>query len=100
QRKRRRKRHVKAWPPRAERRVDGAEAAAGFILGRDRGVVDQSVELAAAQPVADFLDAAANIVGVGEVDLHMVLVAARPRAERAERLPRHGDHPPATGTKL
>src|SRR6185503_161635 len=72
--------------PEVERRVDGAHAAAGLVLGRDRGVVDQRVEPAAADAVANLLDAAGDIGRFGEVDLDVVLVAARPRAERAERL--------------
>ena len=87
-------------PPQVERRVDRAEPAAGLVLGRDRRVVDQRIEPAAAQAVADLLDAALHVVGLGEVDLHVVLVAARPRAEHAEGLARHGDHPPAAGAEL
>ena len=43
---------------------------------------------------------AADVTRIGKVDLHVVLVAARPRAERAERLARYGDHPPATGAEF
>ncbi|MBV8165581.1 MAG: SDR family oxidoreductase, partial [Alphaproteobacteria bacterium] len=41
-----------------------------------------------------------NAIAPGEIDLDMVLAAARPRAEGAERLARHRDDPPTAGTEF
>src|SRR4029450_13850096 len=71
--------------PPSDGRVVGAKAPARLFLGGDGAVVHQRIDPAATQPVADLFDAAADIVRIGKVDLHMVLVAARPRAERGER---------------
>src|SRR4030095_17088685 len=70
------------------------------VLGRDRGIVHQRIEPSATQAVADVFDTAADVARIGKVDLHVVLVAAWPRAERAERLARYGDHPPAAGAEF
>ena len=58
--------------------IDRAEPAAAFGLRRDRGVVDQRVQLAAFQPLADFRNRARGVGVVGEVDLDVILRARRP----------------------
>ncbi len=100
QRHRREEIHVEDLPPQVERRVHRAEPAAVLALGRDGGVVHQRIEPAAGEARADLLDAAADIDRIGEVELHVVLAAARPRAERAEGLARDGDDPPAAGAEF
>jgi hypothetical protein len=92
--------HVEHLPPEVERRVDCAEPRAVLALGRDGGVVDQRIELAAAQALADLLDAVAELQRIGKVELHVILAAARPGTERAEGLARDGDDPPAAGAEL
>ena len=60
--------------------IDRAEPAAAFRLRRDRGIVDQRVQLAAFQPLADFRDRARGVGVVGEVDLDVILRPGAPRA--------------------
>src|SRR5262249_8421125 len=83
-----------------ERCVDRAQPLAVRPFGRDRRIVDQGVESAAGQASADLLDAAADVDRVGEVELDVVLAAARPRAQGAERLAREGGDAPAGGAEL
>ena len=62
-----------------------AEPRAAFGLRRNRGVVDQRVQLAAFQPLADFRDRPRGVGMVGEVDLDVILRAGVPRAVFRER---------------
>ena len=78
----------------------GAESRATLALGRDGGVVDERIEAAAREARTDLLDAAADVDGIGEIELHMVLAAARPWAEGAEGLARDRDDPPAIGAEF
>ena len=56
----------------------GAEPRAAVGLRRDRGVVDQRVQLVVLQPLADFRNRARGVGVVGEVDLDVILRARRP----------------------
>ena len=58
----------------------GAEPRAACALRRNRGVVDQRMQRAALEPLADFADRARGVVVVGEVDLDVILGAGVPRA--------------------
>src|SRR2546430_10958730 len=53
--------------------IHGAHSLAAGGLGRDRGIVDQRMQCAALQPLADVRDRAGGIGMVGEVDLDVVL---------------------------
>ena len=56
ERHRREENDVEDLPPQVERRVDGAEAAARLVLGRDRGIVDQGMQFAVLEPLLDLGD--------------------------------------------
>ena len=73
------------WRPGVDVGIDRAQPCAAFGLGRDRGVVDQRMQLAAVEPRADFLDRARGVGVVGEVDLDVVLGPGVPRAFFRER---------------
>ena len=75
--------------------VERAEPRAILALGRDARVVHQSMQRVAPQKPFDLRDRLYRLVRVTQIDLHMVLRPARPRAFGRERLPRTADHPPA-----
>ena len=79
--------------------IDRAEPSAALGLRRDRGVVDQSVQRAAFQPLADFRNRPRGVGVVGEVDLDVVLGSRVPRAVFRKRMPRAGDDAPAGAGK-
>jgi hypothetical protein len=58
--------------------VDRAEAGAARALRRDRGIVDQRVQFAAIDPLLDLGDGAQGVLGIGEIDLDVVLGAGAP----------------------
>ena len=60
------------------RGVDRGQPLAALGLGRDRGVVDQRVQFAVDQPLLDLRDGALGVVGIGEIDLDVVLRAQPP----------------------
>jgi len=86
---------VEHLQPRRVARPRDAEPAAIRRLRRDAGIVDQRVEPPVRQPAADLVEAGAEMLGVAEVELDVVLRAAEPRAARRERLPRQREHAPA-----
>src|SRR5207302_7842199 len=65
--------------------------------GRDRGIVDQRMQFAMVEPLLDLLDRGQRLVGVGEVDLDVILRPHFPRAVLRERMARACDHAPAGG---
>ena len=65
--------------------LEQPEPRAARALGRDRGVVDQRVEPAVLEPLAHLVDGARRVVGVGEVDLQMILGAGASRDSPRER---------------
>ncbi len=84
-------------PPDVLRGVDRGQPLAAFGLRRDRGVVDQRVQLAVGQPPLDFVDGVLGVVGIGEIDLDVILRAHLPRAILRKRMARAGDDAPAGG---
>jgi hypothetical protein len=62
------------------------------------GVVDERVERAVTEHVAHDLDAAHDVVEVGQVEQDMCALAA-PRTYARRRRARDGDHAPAIGVK-
>ena len=60
------------------RGVDRAEPLAAFGLGRDRGIVDQRVQLAVVEPPLDLGDRRIGVAGIGEIDLDVILRAPSP----------------------
>ena len=89
--------HLKHVVPDLARGVDRAEPLAAFGLGRDRGVVDQRMQLAVVEPVLDLGDRRIGARGVGEIDLDVILRAHLPRAVFRKAVARAGDHAPAGG---
>src|SRR5205823_5753845 len=53
------------------------------------------MQVTMAKPPLDLGDRLARVVGIGKVDLDVVLGAGLPRALLGERMARAGDHPPA-----
>ena len=53
----------------------------------------------AVQAVLDLVDCARGVVGIGEVDLDVILGSRFPRAVFRERMARAGDHAPTGGGK-
>jgi hypothetical protein len=56
------------------------EPPALLALRRDAGIVDQRLQSAAGQAVADFVDGPLGIGGIGQIDLDMILRSHFPRA--------------------
>src|SRR3954453_15127700 len=84
------------------RRVDRVHATVAILeLGRNAGVVDQRVQLAAMrfQPMADFRDRNTDIFLIGEVDLDVVFRPCRPWAILGKGLARTGDDTPTLARK-
>ncbi len=65
--------------------IDRAEPAAVRGFGRNRGVVDQRVQLAAFQPSADFRNRPRGVGMIGQIDLDVILRPGAPRANFRER---------------
>ena len=68
-----------------------------FALRRNRGVVDQRMQRAALEPLADFADRARGVGVIGKIDLDVILGAGVPWAIFRERMPRAGEDAPAGG---
>src|SRR5690606_18063547 len=83
------------------RRIDRVHALAVAELGRDGGIVDQRMQLAALpfEAMTDFSDGDADVFLVGEVHLDVVFRSGRPWAVFGERLPRTGDDAPPFARK-
>ncbi len=79
--------------------IDRAEPAAALRLRGNRGVVDQRVQRAAFQPLADFRNRPRGVGVVGEVDLDVILRACAPRAFLREGMPRTGEDAPTGARK-
>ncbi|GCC47718.1 hypothetical protein chiPu_0032117 [Chiloscyllium punctatum] len=77
--------------------VHGAEPAAAHRLRRDRGVVDQRMQLVIVQPLPDLRDRAHGVVMAAEIDLDVIFRPGAPRANLRKRMPREGDDAPAGG---
>ena len=77
--------HLEHLVPDVDRGIERAEPLAAVGLGRDRGVVDQRVQLVAVEPALDLLDRFQRVGLVGEIDLDVVLGAGVPRAVLRER---------------
>src|SRR3984957_20961648 len=75
--------------------IDRAKPRAAFGLWRNRGVVDQRMQHAAFQALANFRDRARGIGVVGKVALDMILRACAPRAFFREGMTRTGEDAPA-----
>jgi hypothetical protein len=71
-------------------------------FGRDAGIVDQRVELAAlgGQSLLDLGDAAHRVLGVAEIDLDVISGARRPGAFVGKDLARAGQDAPARHGEL
>ena len=78
-------------------RLQAAQPAASLALRRDRRVVDERVQPAALrfQPLLHHGDGRKGVVGIGEIDLDVVLGACLPGAVLREAVARAGDHAPA-----
>src|SRR5580704_4342107 len=63
-------------------------------LWRDRGIVDQRMQLAIEAPLG-FRDCRRGVFGIGQIDLNVVFGAGFPRAIFRKRMPRAGDDAPA-----
>ena len=74
--------------------VDGVEPLAALELRRNPGIVDERMELALDAPL-DLADRRERVLGIGEVDLDVVLRARLPRAILREGMARAGDDAPA-----
>src|SRR5207302_6421457 len=79
--------------------IDRAEPPAASRLRRNRGVVDQRMQRAAFQPLADFRNRPRGVGVVGKVDLDMILWPGVPWAVFREGVPRTGDDAPAGAGK-
>src|ERR1700722_10717916 len=75
--------------------IDRAEPAAAFRLRRYRSIVDQCMQHAAFEALADFRDCPRGIVVVGKVDLDVIFRAGVPRTIFRKRMARTGDDAPA-----
>ena len=80
------------------RGLDRRQPFAARGLGRDRRIVDESVQFAV-QPVFGFDDRRLGIGRIGEVDLNVILRSRFPRTVFRKRMPRAGDDAPAGGGK-
>ena len=89
--------HLKNVAPHLARGVDRVEPLAAFGLGRDRGVVDQRMQLAVIEPRLDQGNRRIGARGVGEIDLDVILRSHLPRAVFRKAVARAGDHAPAGG---
>ena len=76
--------HLEHVVPDVARGVDRAEPLAARRLRRDRGVVDQRVQLAV-QPPLDLGDRRVGVVRIGEIDLDVILRARLPRGSSPGR---------------
>ena len=83
--------------PYVERGIDGGEALAGLRLRGDRRVVDERVELVVIEPPLDLCDRLARALGIGKIDLDVVLGSHLPWAVFWKRVARAGNHAPAGG---
>ena len=77
--------------------VDRAHARAAVGLRRDRGVVDERVQLAVFEAALDLGDRVRGVRDVAEVDLDVILGPGFPRTVFRERMARAGDDAPARG---
>src|SRR5271166_4699331 len=89
--------HAKYMIPDIDRGVDRREALATFRLGRNRRVVDKSVELAGIQPLLDLDNGLMRSLRVREIDLNVVLRSHFPWAVFGEGVSRARDDAPASG---
>ena len=79
--------------------IDRAEPAAGLGFGRDGGVVDQRVQRAVFQPLADFRNPPRGVGMIGKIDLDVILGPGSPWALLGKGMPRTGDDAPARAGK-
>src|SRR3984885_1355129 len=79
--------------------IDRAEPAAAFRLRRYRGIVDQCMQHAAFETLADFRDRPRGIVVGGKGDLDVIFRAVAPRTIFRTRMARTGHEAPAGGGK-
>src|SRR5581483_5568928 len=86
-------------PPHLHLGLDRGEPFAAGSLGRDRGIVNQRVQLAGLESALDLGNRRERAVAVAEVDLDVILRSRFPRAVFWERMPRAGDHVPTGGGK-
>ena len=83
--------------PVVELGVDGVQPGAAVALGRDAGVVDQRAEAGVLrlEALPHLADGFQRVLGIGQVDLNVVLRARLPGAVLREGVARAGDDAPA-----
>jgi len=91
--------HLKDMIPHVDRGVDQRQPLAALRLGRDCRVVDERVELASVQASLDLDNGCARPLGIGEINLDVVLRSHLPRAIFGKGVSRAGNHAPAGGRK-
>ena len=81
------------------RRIERGEPRAAGALGRDARIVDERVQHAAldGEALLHVGDGAAGVVGIGEIDLEVILRPHLPRAILGKGVARAGDDPPSGG---